>query len=319
MNKDLHKQIKLILSSNLKPTVKMTKLIGRSGLITMALRQVKNLPVKERAQTGRDLNNLKQRVALLLKPKQQSAVTFDLSVPARRQYVGSQHLINHSIDKMVDIFVTLGFEPVVGPEIVTDYDNFGSLNFNDDHPARDTQDSLLLAKKLGWLLRTQTSAMQVPIMQKRQPPIRVIVPGKTYRRELDATHMPMFHQLEGFIVDESVTFTDLKGLMAYFVERFFYQDMPMRFRPHYFPFTEPSAEVDILWEKSNGNKEWLEILGCGSIHPTVLENAGINSRKYQGIAFGLGIERPTMLRYGINDMRLLYANDQNFINQFLGL
>jgi len=169
------------------------------------------------------------------------------------------------------------------------------------------------------MLRTQTSAMQVPIMKHREPPMRVIVPGKTFRREADATHMPMFHQLEGFIVDENVRFTDLKGILSEFTQHFFKRELRMRFRPHFFPFTEPSAEVDIWWEKDGKRGRWLEILGCGMIHPVVLENAGINSKKYQGIAFGLGLERPFMLRHKVDDMRLLYQNSEQFLQSFFQL
>lgn len=309
-----------VLSGSLSTKDKRDHILGRKGIITKALRDIKTLSVAKRKSQGQFLNSLRQEMELKLQDnKTTQNNSFDLSAPAKETVYGAKHPINLTIDSMVNIFSRFGFEVVMGPEIVTDENNFGLLNFPDDHPARDTQDSFLIKDLPELLMRTQTSAMQIPAMKKRTPPMRVIVPGKTFRREADATHQPMFNQLEGFIVDESVTFSDLKGLLEYFIQEFFGPNIQVRFRPHYFAFTEPSAEVDILWSKKNGKEKWLEILGCGVIHPAVLKNAGIDPKKYQGVAFGVGIERPFMLRHGVNDMRLLYNNDEEFLNQFSSL
>lgn len=309
-------KIEQILDSKAPVLNKKNKILGRKGLLNEAFKQLKTLTAKEKADFGGRLNKLRLQAEQLTAIQSESQTEFiDLSLPALPNKVGCTHPINQTMDRMVNIFKGLGFEVYTGPEIVSDYNNFGSLNFADDHPARDTQDSFSL-KSIELMLRTQTSATQVPIMKNHSIPMRVIVPGKVYRREADATHMPMFHQLEGFVIDSQVRYSDLKGLLTHFVTSFFGKEVKMRFRPHFFPFTEPSAEVDIWWERENGQGRWLEILGCGMIHPVVLENAGINSKKYQGIAFGLGLERPFMLRHKLDDMRQLFNNDEDFLKSF---
>lgn len=314
---DITREVEQVLAQKeLSTEEKRVRLLGRKGVLTLKLRELGQLDKKARAKQGQLLNELKAKIDNALSSRPIKETKVDLTAPAVTQPIGSIHPLNQTLARMVELFSHLGFETVTGPEIVSDEDNFGSLHFPLHHPARDTQDSFMIDQLPGYLLRTQTSAMQVPAMKQRTPPMRVIVPGKTFRREADATHQPMFHQLEGFIVDEEVTFSDLKGLLRYFCELYFGVKTPMRFRSHYFPFTEPSAEVDILWTKENGEQKWLEILGCGCIHPTVLENAGINPKKYQGVAFGLGVERPFMLAHGLDDMRQLYLNNEEFLNQF---
>lgn len=311
---------RILASSKLSPSEKLHQILGRKGILKAAYDKLPGLNQAERIEQGRFLNQLKIEVQQKLSDKGDStaAEVFDLSLPPTDLPVGTMHPINQTMDRMVDIFIRLGFEIFTGPEIVSDENNFGLLNFPVDHPARDTQDSFSLIDS-QLMLRTQTSATQVPIMKNHDLPMRIIVPGKTFRREVNATHMPMFHQLEGFIVDEQVRFTDLKGILSEFMKQFFGKELKMRFRPHYFPFTEPSAEVDIWWQREDGAGRWLEVLGCGMIHPQVLENAGINSKKFQGIAFGLGLERPFMLRHKVDDMRLLYANDESFLKSFFQL
>lgn len=311
---------RILASTKLSPSEKLHQILGRKGIFKAAYDELPSLGKTERIERGRLLNQLKQKVRLQLENTETAVadLNFDLSLPPSELPVGAMHPINQTMDRMVDIFTRLGFEIFTGPEIVSDENNFGLLNFAADHPARDTQDSFsLVDSKL--MLRTQTSATQVPIMKHHEIPMRIIVPGKTFRREVNATHMPMFHQLEGFIIDEQVRFTDLKGILSEFMKQFFGKELKMRFRTHYFPFTEPSAEVDIWWQRDQSTGRWLEVLGCGMIHPQVLENAGINSKKFQGIAFGLGLERPFMLRHKVDDMRLLYANDESFLKSFFKL
>ncbi|MDO8471702.1 MAG: phenylalanine--tRNA ligase subunit alpha [bacterium] len=311
---------RLLASSKLSPSEKLHQILGRKGILKAAYDELPGLKQAERIERGRLLNRLKHKVQQQLEDNDLSTADpgFDLSLPPLDLPIGTMHPINQTMDRMVDIFMRLGFEIFTGPEIVSDENNFGLLNFPADHPARDTQDSFsLVNSKL--MLRTQTSAVQIPIMKNHDLPMRIIVPGKAFRREVNATHMPMFHQLEGFIVDEQVRFTDLKGVLSEFMKQFFGQELKMRFRTHYFPFTEPSAEVDIWWQRESGTGRWLEVLGCGMIHPQVLENAGINSKKFQGIAFGLGLERPFMLRHKVDDMRLLYDNDESFLKSFFQL
>lgn len=314
----LKKQLDQIMRGPLSPEEKRLQILGRKGLLTSALRTVGQLPAAERAQAGEALNDLRRRTETALQSSESGTaeVTYDLSVPPAALAGGSLHPLTLAIHRAVDIFAHLGFDVVEGSEVVTDWDNFESLHFHPDHPARDTQDTMLINNRLGWLLRTQTSAMQVPTMATRKPPFRFIVPGRTYRRESDATHVPMFHQLEGVIVDEEVSFSDLKGLLEYFIAEFFGRPMQLRFRPHFFPFTEPSAEVDVAWEKPGGKTGWLELLGCGCIHPEVLRNSGLDPKKYQGVAFGLGLDRHAMLLHGIPDVRTLFENREETLRQF---
>lgn len=312
----INKSVNEILNGTASNEQKRVTLLGRKGLVTTALRALKDLPAAEKRTMGAKLNTLKKQIEEKLEPTATTEEVFDLSLPPADLAVGSTHPISQAINRSVEIFAELGFTPTTGTEIVTDDENFGLLHFPANHPARDVQDSFLLDDLPELLLRTQTSAAQVPIMSKNTPPMRVLVPGKTFRREIDATHQPMFHQVEGFIVDEQVTFADLKGILTYFVESFFGQKVKMRFRPHHFPFTEPSAEIDILWQKEDGSSRWLEILGCGCIHPVVLQNARINPKKYQGVAFGFGVERLVMLRHRIDHMKALSSNDEALLRQF---
>jgi len=317
MNIDsINKKIATVIKTVADPQTRENLILGRKGIIAVALKSVKELPVAERAQAGAALNTLKERLTKQLKTTLSSEPSFDLSLPPLEPKTGSFHPITATTDRIVQIFSGLGFVVQTGNEIVSDYDNFGSLHFPLNHPVRDTQDSFVLADLPDLLLRTQTSAAQVPIMSTNDLPLRVLVPGKTFRREIDATHQPTFHQIEGFIVDEQVTFTDLKGMLQHFVEAYFGKPMPTRFRPHYFPFTEPSAEMDVLWERPDGSKRWLEVAGSGCIHPAVLQNAGINPKKYQGVAFGFGIDRLPMLRHGISHMRDLSNNNEELLRQF---
>jgi len=315
------KRLSTILASTASAEQKRVAVLGRKGILTESLRELGRLPVEERSATGAELNKLKQWFNEQLAKEQDDTrvPAVDLSAPGKQPALGSVHPISAAINRAVDIFSRLGFETVEGLEIVSDWDNFESLHFHPDHPARDTQDTMIVDDRPGWLLRTQTSAVQIPAIATRQPPIRFIVPGKTYRKESDATHMPMFHQLEGVIIDQQVTFGDLKGLLEYFITEYFGRSMRLRFRPHYFPFTEPSAEVDVEWTRPDGSKKWLEMLGCGCIHPEVLKNAGLDPRKYQGIAFGLGIDRHAMLLYGINDIRELFLNKEEVLSQSANL
>ena len=234
--------------------------------------------------------------------------TFDMDRP------GSLHPVTRALERIVEIFARLGYAVAEGPEIEDDWHNFEALNFPPHHPARAMHDTFYFPD--GRLLRTHTSPVQIRAMKNKQPPIRVIAAGKVYRSDSDQTHTPMFHQVEGLLVDETSSFADLKGTLAEFVRAFFERDFEMRFRPSYFPFTEPSAEVDIRWDRDDGSERWLEVLGCGMVHPNVLRNCGIDAEKYTGFAFGLGVERFAMLRYGVDDLRQFFENDVRFLRQF---
>ena len=313
----LKKRLDTILASQVTVEQKRVAVLGRKGLLTEELRGLGQLAAADRAQQGAALNQLKGWFESELKKDavKSEQQTVDLTAPSTPSAVGSIHPISAAINRAVDIFSRLGFEVVEGPELVTDWDNFESLHFHPDHPARDTQDTMMIEGQPGWLMRTQTSAVQIPAIAAREVPIRFVVPGKTYRRESDATHVPMFHQLEGVIIDQNVTFADLKGLLTFFIQEYFGRPMKLRFRPHFFPFTEPSAEVDVEWTRPDGSKKWLEMLGCGCIHPEVLRNAGLDPKRYQGVAFGLGLDRHAMLLYGINDIRELFNNKDEILSQ----
>jgi phenylalanyl-tRNA synthetase alpha chain len=245
----------------------------------------------------------------------------DVTLPGRRQPRGRIHPLNRVMAEVCDIFLYLGFEAVTGPEVELDWYNFEALNLPPDHPARDMQDTFYFNDQV--LLRTHTSPMQIRTMEKRQPPVRIIAPGKVYRRDSDITHSPMFHQVEGLLVDKHVTFADLKGVLTAFVHQMFGPEVGVRFRPSYFPFTEPSAEVDIQCVMCGGDgcrvcqaTGWLEVLGSGMVHPAVFEAVGYDPEIYTGFAFGLGVERIAMLKYGIDDIRLFFENDLRFLRQF---
>ncbi len=294
--------------------------LGKKGKLTQGLKQLGQLPADERPTAGHAINEAKQRLqALILERKtllevrqleaQLAAEQLDITLPARGQRPGSLHPVTLTLAEIERLFTQTGFEVVDGPEIEDNYHNFEALNIPEHHPARAMHDTFYLGKDS--LLRTHTSNVQIRYMSEHQPPFRIIAPGRVYRCDSDMTHTPMFHQVEGLMVDEDVSFTHLKGLLEDFVQRFFGENIQTRFRPSYFPFTEPSAEVDIM-----GNNGWLEILGCGIVHPNVLENVGIDSGRYSGFAFGMGVERLAMLKYGIDDIRLFFENDIRFLQQF---
>jgi len=309
-----------------------TKYLGRKGLLTQWLREMGKLPADERPALGSLANQLKTALdtavdQTLEKIRQQQRrdqllhETVDITLPGRRPLRGGKHLITQVTEEIVSIFERLGFEVSEGPEVELDYYNFEALNFPKDHPARDMQDTFYFTPNV--VLRTHTSPVQVRTMESRKPPLRVIAPGKVYRHDSDPTHSPMFHQVEGFIVDHRVTFADLKGTLTYFIHQFFGNDVQMRFRPSFFPFTEPSAEVDIQCVMCRGSgcsvckkSGWLEILGSGMIDPEVFRFVGYDPETYTGFAFGLGVERIAMLRVGISDIRIFFENNLQFLSQF---
>jgi len=303
--------------------------LGRNGAITGVLRSVSQAPPEERPLLGKAANQLKNELAHAIETRaaefqvQDRAQTSrrdrpDISLPGRRPPIGHLHVITQVADEIVDIFNELGFQVATGPEVETEYYNFDSLNTPPDHPARDLHDTFFV--KPGVVLRTHTSPVQMRVMERTQPPVAVVVPGKVYRVDADATHSPMFFQIEGLLVDEGVSFADLKGTLMHFVHRLFGKDVKMRFRPHFFPFTEPSAELDILWssEAPDGSTQsrWMEILGCGMVHPEVFGHAGYDYEKFTGFAFGLGADRIAMVRHRISSISYLYENDLRFLEQF---
>lgn len=300
-------------------------LLGKSGSITEQLKQLGKLPPEERKARGERINQAKERVAAAIAARRAqlerqaldarlAAERVDVTMPGRCSEPGTLHPVTRTLERIGAIFQRLGYQLASGPEIEDDYHNFEALNFPPHHPARAMHDTFYFGD--GRLLRTHTSPVQIRAMQGRKPPLRVIAPGKVYRSDSDHTHSPMFHQVEGLLVDESSNFGDLKGTLAQFVGAFFERDFEMRFRPSYFPFTEPSAEVDIRWERADGCSSWLEVLGCGMVHPNVLRECGIDPERYTGFAFGLGVERFAMLRYGVSDLRAFFDNDLRFLRQF---
>ncbi len=322
------------------------KYIGRKGVLTEMLKNIREVPPEERAFVGKKLNELKRTIEDKIKAHDQAASKvvekidkdkkqkIDLSLPGSRYEIGSRHPLSQVIDEICDIFLGLGFRIVEGPEIETEYYNFTALNIPEDHPSRETFHTFFLdtpaqrhkrsGKDHRVLLRSQTSTVQIRIMEKEKPPLQVIMPGKVYRPDAtDASHSFMFHQVEGLMVDEDIKFSDLKGLLDLFCKEMFGKDTKTRFRPHYFPFTEPSAEVDVSCIickgkgcRVCGKKGWLEILGAGMVNPKVFEAVGYPPGKWIGFAFGLGVERIAMLKWGINDIRIFYDNDLRFLKQF---
>lgn len=290
--------------------------LGKKGKVTSLMERIKELSGDERKSFGIEVNRLKQTIQESLNAKKSELgdapaanVFFDETLPGVKPATGRIHPISKVIREITAIFERLGFETVDGPEIETEFHNFTALNIPLDHPSRDSFDTFYT--KNGQVLRSQTSTVQIRVMQSRKPPLRVIAPGRVYRPDaVDASHSFMFHQIEGLMVDDSVTFSDLKGVLHLFLRELFGSDIKLRFRPHFFPFTEPSVEVDIKWERG-----WLEVLGAGCVHPNVFEAVGYDS-KLQGFAFGLGVERLAMLRYGIPDIRYFYENDLRFLRQF---
>jgi len=300
-------------------------LLGKSGVVTEQLKALGKLPPEQRKAQGEQINRAKERLQQAIAQRKDALENaafdkrlaeerIDITLPGRRPEVGSIHPVTRALERIVEIFSALGYAQAQGPEIEDDYHNFEALNFPPHHPARAMHDTFYFPD--GKLLRTHTSPVQIRAMQGKTPPIRVIAAGKVYRSDSDQTHTPMFHQVEGLLVDETSSFADLKGTLAEFVRAFFERDFEMRFRPSYFPFTEPSAEVDIRWDRDDGTERWLEVLGCGMVHPNVLRNCGIDAEKYTGFAFGLGVERFAMLRYGVDDLRLFFENDVRFLQQF---
>ncbi|HET9835789.1 MAG TPA: phenylalanine--tRNA ligase subunit alpha [Rhodanobacteraceae bacterium] len=305
-------------------------LLGKSGAITAELKALGALPPEQRKQRGAEVNAARDRLTTAIGARREaleqsalaqrlSSESVDVTLPGRGARRGSIHPVTRTLERIISIFAQLGYSVAEGPEIEDDWHNFEALNFPAHHPARAMHDTFYFPD--GRLLRTHTSPVQIRSMQGRQPPIRLIAPGKVYRSDSDQTHSPMFHQVEGLLVDEQASFADLKGTLAAFVHAFFGRDFAMRFRPSYFPFTEPSAEVDIRWSASDesgedGSERWLEVLGAGMVHPKVLENCGIDPQRYTGFAFGLGVERFAMLRYGVTDLRAFFENDVRFLRQF---
>ena len=305
------------------------KYLGRKGLIPEIYSSLAGLSSDEKPLVGKKANDLRQKISLQIKNKQESLKNLkdkssdsgiDLTLPGVYSEIGHKHLITQTVEEICQIFEKMGFDVFEGPEIETEFYNFSALNIPSDHPSRDGFDTFYLddsqeKQKEKRLLRSHTSPSQIRIMENYKPPLSVIVPGKVYRPDaVDASHSFMFHQIEGLLVDKDVKFSQLKGLLIEFCQRLFSKNIKMRFRPHFFPFTEPSAEVDIFWEK--GKKDWLEIMGCGMVHPEVFKAVGYSKGKYTGLAFGLGVERIAMLKHGITDIRVFYDNDKRFLDQF---
>ncbi len=300
--------------------------LGKKGEITALLKTLGQMDPEQRKQMGGAVNQAKQQVQQAVQARrealQQAELNarlenerLDVTLPGRARGRGGLHPVTLAMERIIEIFSRIGFSVAEGPEIETDHYNFESLNFPPHHPARAMHDTFYFPD--GRLLRTHTSPVQTRTMEKSEPPIRIIAPGRVYRSDSDQTHTPMFHQVEGLLVAEDVSFADLKGILQQFVSAFFEQELEIRLRPSYFPFTEPSAEVDVRWDKGDGSEPgWLEVLGCGMVHPNVLRGAGIDPERYIGYAFGLGVERFAMLRYGVTDLRAFFENDLRFLQSF---
>lgn len=297
--------------------------LSRKGKITKLFDDFKSLPNEEKPKYGKSLNVLKSsaqgRYGKLKEKLSTSGISeedvFDKSLPGRKIHRGTKHILIQTLNEMKDIFTSLGFSVYEGPELESDYYNFEALNFPPDHPARDMQDTFFITE--DFLMRTHTSPVQIRLMEKQKPPVRAIMPGKVYRNEaLSHKSYCLFHQVEGLYVDTDVTFAELKGTLIAFVKQFFGSDVKYRFRPSFFPFTEPSAELDIWWEPPGKSGRWMEILGSGMVDPNVLKNVDIDPEKYTGYAFGMGVERVALRKYGIDDIRTLFDNDNRFLMQF---
>ncbi|WP_028237973.1 phenylalanine--tRNA ligase subunit alpha [Stutzerimonas azotifigens] len=306
--------------------------LGKKGEITSLMKQLGSLSAEERPQAGARINTAKEQVqdalnvrkALLERAaldEKLAAERIDVTLPGRGQTSGGLHPVTRTLERVEQIFTNIGYQVAEGPEVEDDYHNFEALNIPGHHPARAMHDTFYFNANM--LLRTHTSPVQVRTMESQQPPIRIVCPGRVYRCDSDVTHSPMFHQIEGLLVDEGVNFADLKGTIEEFLRVFFEKELGVRFRPSFFPFTEPSAEVDMQCVMCNGKgcrvckqTGWLEVMGCGMVHPNVLRMSGIDPERYQGFAFGMGAERLAMLRYGVNDLRLFFDNDLRFLAQF---
>lgn len=306
--------------------------LGKKGKITELLKGLGKLSAEERPAAGAEINKAKQSVQDQLNLRKQSleqaeinaklaSETIDVTLPGRGQEIGGLHPVTRTLNRISDIFSKAGYKVAEGPEVEDDYHNFEALNIPGHHPARAMHDTFYVDKT--HVLRTHTSPVQIRTMETQKPPIRVICPGRVYRCDSDLTHTPMFHQVEGLVVDKKISFADLKGTVDQFLKAFFEADVPVRFRPSYFPFTEPSAEVDIQCTQCGGKgcrvckqSGWLEVMGCGMVHPNVFNASGVDPEVYTGFAFGMGVERLAMLRYGVNDLRLFFENDLRFLKQF---
>lgn len=308
-------------------------ILGKKGELTSVLRGMKDLSDEERPLVGKIANEVRFEIEKLLEEAvktigkkqrelQLSKEIIDVTLPAKKTTMGNRHPMSIVLDDIKDIFIGMGYEIAEGPEIENAYYNFDALNIPEEHPAKDEQDTFYINEEM--MLRTSTSPVQVHVMESKKPPIRIIAPGRVFRSdEVDATHSPVFHQIEGLVIDKNITMGDLKGALEVFIKELYGESVKVKFRPHFFPFTEPSAEVDVSCVICGGEgcrvckgTGWIEILGCGMVHPKVLEMSGIDSSVYSGFAFGMGLERITMLRYGISDLRLFYENDVRFLKQF---
>ena len=306
--------------------------LGKKGELTQVMKTLGNIPAEERPKVGAMVNAAKERVQSVLNARKAemeaaalnaklAAERVDVTLPGRGQTTGGLHPVTRTMERIEEFFSRVGYAVAEGPEVEDDYHNFEALNIPGHHPARAMHDTFYF--NANTLLRTHTSPVQVRTMESQEPPIRIVCPGRVYRCDSDLTHSPMFHQVEGLLVDRQVSFADLKGTIAEFLQVFFEKDLQVRFRPSFFPFTEPSAEVDIQCVMCNGcgcrvckQTGWLEVMGCGMVHPNVFRSSGIDPEQYQGFAFGMGVERLAMLRYGVNDLRLFFDNDLRFLAQF---
>lgn len=295
--------------------------LGKKGQLTDLLKGLGKLSNEERPAAGQKINQAKQQVQQMIQQRGEllrqqelnaklASETIDVSLPGRTTEAGGLHPVNRTIERIESFFGELGFSVKSGPEVEDGFHNFDALNIPEHHPARADHDTFYFNPDV--MLRTQTSGVQIRTMETEKPPLRIISPGRVYRNDYDQTHTPMFHQVEGLMVDKDVSFTQLKGILHDFLRNFFEEDLQVRFRPSYFPFTEPSAEVDVMGK----NGKWLEVLGCGMVHPNVLRSVNIDPEQYTGFAFGMGVERLTMLRYGVNDLRAFFENDLRFLKQF---
>ena len=306
--------------------------LGKKGELTQVMKTLGNIPAEERPRVGAMVNEAKERVQTVLNARRTEMETqamnarlaaerVDVTLPGRGQTSGGLHPVTRTMERIEEFFSRVGYAVAEGPEVEDDYHNFEALNIPGHHPAREMHDTFYF--NANTLLRTHTSPVQVRTMESQKPPIRIVCPGRVYRCDSDLTHSPMFHQVEGLLVDREVSFADLRGTIAEFLQVFFEKDLKVRFRPSFFPFTEPSAEVDIQCVMCNGSgcrvckqTGWLEVMGCGMVHPNVFRSSGIDPEQYQGFAFGMGVERLAMLRYGVNDLRLFFDNDLRFLAQF---
>ena len=309
------------------------KYLGKKGELTSILRGMKDLSNEERPVIGKLANEVRAKIENVLeevltsiknkeKNEKLNSEIIDISMPGKRENIGKKHPLELTLDHMKEIFISMGFTVEEGPEVEKDYYNFEALNIPKNHPARSEQDTFYINDNI--VLRTQTSPVQVRVMEKQAPPIKMISPGKVFRSDaVDATHSPIFYQMEGLVIDKNITFADLRGTLELFAQKMFGDKVKTKFRPHHFPFTEPSAEMDATCFVCNGEgckvckgEGWIELLGCGMVHPEVLKNCGIDPEEYSGFAFGFGVDRMVMLKYGIDDIRLLYESDMRFLNQF---